>query len=319
MEEGNKPKKEGLLKRMRKSRKTKNFLVFLVFILIAAVFWFVMAINDEVSEKVAIKLEIVNKPDSVTFINVPPSQIQVVVKDKGSHLLRHALNKELKLYLDFPEFINDNKFVVTRGDLLPLLRNIFGSSSSIPSISVELIECAFTTSPGKKVPVELIYNVNAVPGMIVAPNPKLSTSYVNVYSLNDIDTLKSVKTEKIQLENLDKTTTVTTKIKPIPGTRIIPVKLKVTFVVEQLVKKQSTIAVTPDNLPIGKDIIFFPPRVKVVYYVPMSMFAKEETGIQVKASFDEALETTSAKVGVWVDKVPSYVKNVELLTDCVEY
>lgn len=319
MEEDNRPKKSNIWKRMRNSGKMKNFLVFLVFIAIAVVFWLVMAVNDEVTEKISVKIEIAAKPDSVTFINVPPDQIQVIVKDKGWHLLRHSFNKEPQLILDFREFSEDNRFVVTRGDLLPLLRNIFGSSASVSSLSIDSVSCSYTSSPGRKVPVEVVCNVSAAPGMVVAPSPKVSTAYVMVYSLGDIDTLKSVKTEKIVLRNLDKTTTVGTKLKSIPGARIIPDRINVTFVVEQLVKKESYIPVMADNVPLGKDILFFPTKVKVVYYVPMSMYGNDEKGIRVKASFDEAFETTSEKVKVTVDPLPSYIKNLELMNDSVDY
>lgn len=306
-------------KKLRESGKVKNFLVFLVFIAIAAVFWFIMAINDEVNEKINVRVEIVDKPDSVTFITLPPSQIQVVVKDKASHLLRHSFKKDLKISLNFHEFSKDNRFVATRGDLTSLLRGLFGNSVSVPSVSVDSITGIYTTNPGKRIPVQVIFDVSAVPGMVVGAKPNVSTSYVNVYSLNEMDSLKTVKTEKIVLHDLGKTTTVEAKLKPIAGARIIPDKIKVTFAVEQLVKKESTIAVTPDNIPIGKDILFFPAKVKVVYYVPMSMYSVEEKGIQVMASFKEAMETQSTKVGIWVDKVPSYVRNVELMTDSVEY
>lgn len=308
-----------LWNRMRKSRKVKNFLVFLVFILIALVFWFVMALNDEVSEKISVKIEVVDKPDSVTFITLPPSQIQVIVKDKASHLLRHSFQKDLKLSLNFQEFSGENRFKVSKGDLTTVLRNLLGRNVSIPSVSVDSISCIYTTSPGKKVPVELVYDVTACPGMVIGSRPNVSNAYVNVFSLNDIDSLKAVKTEKIIRHDLAKTTTVEARLRPVAGARIIPDKIKVTFLVEQLVKKESNITVTADNIPIGKDILFFPAKVRVVYYVPMSMYSQEENGIQVRASFNEAMLTNSSKVGVWVDRVPSYIKNVELITDSVEY
>lgn len=319
MEHDNGNRRSGYWQRLRKSGKFQNFLVFLVFIVIAVIFWFVMAINDEISEKVNVRIEIVNKPDSATFISLPPSQIQVLVKDKGSHLLRHALNKEMVLRLNFHDFSEDTYFKVSKSDLNSLVRSLFGNSSSVPSLSVDSISCRYTTNQGKKVPVEVVYDVSAVPGMVVSPRPKISNQYVQVYSLNDLDTLKTIKTEKIVRNGLDKSTTVGVKLRPIPGARIIPEQVKVTFVVEQLVKKESTIPVIPDNVPIGKDILFFPARVKVVYYVPMSMYAQEEKGIQVKASFNEAVETISDKVGIWVDHVPSYIKNIELVNDSVEY
>lgn len=306
-------------KNVRRSGNFKNFLIFLIFVGIAFIFWAVMTADQETQEKFQVEVRIVNAPDSVTFINNPPDRIQVLVKDKGTHLMRHALNNDMALNLNFSDFSQDDRFIVTKNELVSAIKNLFGNAASISSLSVDSISCRYTTAPGRKVPIKLNYDVTATQGMIVMPDVRVSTNRADVFSLDDQDTLKVVNSQKITLRDLDKTTTVQVKLISEPGFKIVPQSIRATFIVEPLVKKESSIKVIPDNIPLGQDILFFPSKVKVVYYVPMSLYSEEDPGIQVKASFREADLTSSDKVGLWVDNIPPYMKNVELLSDSVNY
>ena len=58
-------------KRIRTSSRFHNFMMFLIFVAIAAVFWFILALNDSVTETFQVRLNIQNVPDSVTFITDP--------------------------------------------------------------------------------------------------------------------------------------------------------------------------------------------------------------------------------------------------------
>lgn len=307
------------IKSMRDSGKTKNFLVFLIFVCIAAVFWLILSLDDEVQTGFDISLKIENVPDSVTFVSTVPDMIHVVARDRGSVLLQKSVSGDRQLKLNFKDFAEANRFNVSRPALHTALRRLFGSSTVISSVSPDSISLLFTRYPGKKVPVELSFDASAVPGMVVMPSPELSTKTVLLYSVNRIDTVHRVFTEKIVLRNLDKSTTVDIPLVVPQGMKAIPSSVKANFVVEQLVRKESEIPVTVDNLPLGRDILFFPSRVRVAYYVPISRYNEANSGIKAVASYDEAVRSTTDKVAVKITGTSSYMRNVELLTDSVEY
>ena len=66
----------------------RKMLTFLVFVVIAALFWFIMALNDSAQDDFEVRVAITNVPDSVTFINLPPQKIHVMVRDQGVNLWR---------------------------------------------------------------------------------------------------------------------------------------------------------------------------------------------------------------------------------------
>lgn len=307
-----------LIEKIRESRKTKDFLVLLVFIAIAAVFWFILALNDDIQDSYDVSLEIENVPDTVTFISLPPAKLHVNVRNKGLNHLRHQIAGLPTLRLNFPEYAEAGKFRISQSSLQAAMRQVFGSNSIISSVSPDSIKFIYTTLPGKRIPIELLYDVSVAPGMVLG-QPKISTQMVEVFSTTENDTLRRLETEKVVLRNIDKTTTVDVPIQALPGKRIIPPSVKVTFVVEQLVKKESEVMVVADNIPLGHDILFFPSRVRVSYYVPMSRYAEGEVPIKVEASFNEAFNTTSDKVGIHIVSQAPYLSNVELMQDSVEY
>lgn len=306
-------------KNIRNSGKTKNFLVFLVFVCIAAAFWVIMTLNEDVQKSFKVKLYIDQVPDSITFINEPPTRLRLTVKDKGTNLLKHIIGGRPELHLVFDDFADDNAFVVSSARLNAMLRHIFGPTATISSITPDSLRLTYTSQPPRRIPVEIVSDITAAPGMVIEGHPKISTPLVELYSLESTDTLRRLFTKKITIRNLDHPETIDVPIDNPPGTRVVPSSVKVSFQVESLVKKESEILVEADNIPAGQDILFFPSRVKVEYFVPISRYNDAGDAIKVVASFNEAVATSSDKVGVKIVSKAPYITNVELLTDSVEY
>ena len=305
--------------RFRDSGRLKDFLVFLVFVGIASVFWLILALNDDAQKSFDVYLRVTNVPDSVTFINLPPNRLHVTVRDKGANLLRHKITGVPELSLNFDDFTEGDRFRVSHTGLMASLRHLFGSSAIVSSVMPDSLSLVYTTLPGREVPIKLNYDVTVAPGMVLG-RPLLSTNMGKVYSLSKNDTLRRLYTDKIVLRKLDKNTTVEVPLQASPGTRVEPAKIDVMFVVEQLVKKESDVLVEADNIPIGRGILFFPSRVRVSYYVPMSRYNENAAGdIKVEASFNEAVLSSSDKVAVRIVSKPSYMSNMELMEDSVEY
>ena len=305
--------------RIRNSGKTKNVLVFLVFVCIATLFWVIMTLNEDVQKSVKVKVFIDQVPDSVTFITEPPRRLRLTVKDKGTNLMRHTFSGSPELHLSFDDFADDNTFVVSSSRLNVLLRHLFGPTATISSVTPDSLKLLYTTQPPRRIPVEIVSDITAAPGMVIEGHPKISNPLVELYSTASTDTLRRLFTKKITLRNLDHPQSVDVPIDVPPGTRAVPSSVKVSFMVESLVKKESEVIVEADNIPSGQDILFFPSRVKVSYYVPMSRYNDNTDAIKVVASFNEAVYTSSDKVGVKVVASAPYMTNVELLTDSVEY
>ena len=292
-------------KRIRTSSRFHNFMMFLIFVAIAAVFWFILALNDSVTETFQVRLNIQNVPDSVTFITDPPADLHVTLRDKGTNILRSGVVKHPTVNLNFRDYAHEGVFRLSAADMTAELKADLGVSQ-ITAASIDSLRLYYTTQPGKRVPVMVQSDVSA--------------SSVNVYSYRDeVDTVHSVLTQRLVKKDLSQTSEFDVKLKPIQGVKIVPSQVKVRVPVEPLVHKETYVEVDVENLPAGASLLLFPNRVPVSFYVPMSRFNNENVPMHVVVDYNDTHRTRGSRIPVRVrDHAPGLI-NVELKTDSVEY
>ena len=306
-------------KRIRTSSRFHNFMMFLIFVAIAAVFWFILALNDSVTETFQVRLNIQNVPDSVTFITDPPADLHVTLRDKGTNILRSGVVKHPTVNLNFRDYAHEGVFRLSAADMTAELKADLGVSQ-ITAASIDSLRLYYTTQPGKRVPVMVQSDVSASSGNIISGAPVSLTRFVNVYSYRDeVDTVHSVLTQRLVEKDLSQTSEFDVKLKPIQGVKIVPSQVKVRVPVEPLVHKETYVEVDVENLPAGASLLLFPNRVPVSFYVPMSRFNNENVPMHVVVDYNDTHRTRGSRIPVRVrDHAPGLI-NVELKTDSVEY
>lgn len=298
----------------------KKSLIFLVFVAIAALFWFILALNDSVQDDFEVKVNIYNVPDSVTFITIPPQKIHVMVRDQGTNLWRNGVFGNAQVNIDFKDFSSDGQFKMRHSELTAALKNVFGPSASLLSSSVDSLSLTYTTLPGKRVPVVVSANLSTAVGKIISERPTVTPSSVVVYSIRSvIDTISKVYTEHFSRQNLEETIDVPVKLQGMPNVRMEPSAVNVKVEVEPLVKKRATVNLQVQNLPEGMDLLLFPSVANVEYYLPMSRFnATSDDRIEVSVDFED-IHDDVRKLPVNLVYQDQNLLNLQVLTDSVEY
>lgn len=306
-------------KRVRESARFHNALIFLGFVAIATAFWVIMALNDSLQRSVTLRLEIENVPDTVTFITMPPKEVHVVVRDRGSSLLRVTALHTPALKFNFRDFSNDGIFRVSGRDIQASLKSTFGSNATIIANSLDSLRLIYTTGRGKSVPLVISADVTTTAGNVIEGTPTASVSRVTVYGDRSVlDTLTRVFTHTLVRHNIGETTTVEVNVKPIPGVRIEPSRVKVKIAVEPLVAKEFMVPVEASDVPEGISLILFPERVKVSCFVPMSKFGIENPDFKLHVSYDD-ISAGSILLPVRIGRQVPGVLNPRLVNDSVEY
>lgn len=299
----------------------KDGMLFMVFVAVSAVFWLILAFNDNAQDHFNVKLQVVNLPDTVTFISDVPERIHVVVNDKGTSLWRHGHLKKPTINIDFKEYSADGVLKYTYSDLTSALKETFGSSAQISSLSVDSLQLYYTTNPGIKVPVYVNCKVYPASGSTLEGNVKASPGSVYVYGSKDIvDTISYVSTEEVTLKDLTETTTLPVKIIRIRDVRIMPSTVTLTIPIEPLVRREAKVTVDAENVPEGQQLLLFPSKVPVEYYVAMSRFSDDEdNNIRLIVDYNEISHSKSGKLKILTESYPQRLKNLTLKTDSVEY
>lgn len=293
--------------------------MFLIFVAIAAVFWFILALNDSVTETFQVRLNIQNVPDTVTFITDPPVDIHVTLRDKGTNILRSGVVKHPTVNLNFRDYARDGVFRLTAADMTAELKADLGVSQ-ITAASVDSLRLYYTTQPGKRVPVMVQSDVTASSGNIIQGAPVSLTRFVQIYSYRDeIDTVHRVLTQRLVKKDLSQTSVFDVRLQPIPGVKIVPAQVNVRVPVEPLVHKESYVDVEVENLPPGASLLLFPNKVPVSFYVPMSRFNDESFPLHLMVDYNDTHLTRGSRIPVRISDHSPILINVELKTDSVEY
>lgn len=129
--------------KIRDSRIIKDFLVFLIFLVVAALFWLILSLNDDAIQSYKVSLKIKNVPDSISFNTAVPNEIDVKVKGRGMNLFKFTLTGDPELRLDYDEFVKEGKLHVSNENLVSSLNEVFGASSNIVSVHPDSISLKF--------------------------------------------------------------------------------------------------------------------------------------------------------------------------------
>lgn len=308
--------KEGL-----RTVKGRNALTFLVFLAISAVFWVLMALNDEVQHDYRLKLKLAGFPDNMTIISGANPTVSVSVKDKGSALMKFTWNTQPELTVNYDEFskAGDHNLLMTQAQLNSAVRNIFGSSATIIAVRPDSLSLHYTTNPGVPVKVRIDADVRPAPSAVAFGRVTLSTDTVMLYSNSkERSRIKTLTTQPIILTGLTDTAHVSAALIVPPGMRAVPSQIKVTIPVEPLVTKTRKVEIAQRNVPAGKRLVTFPSMAEVDYLLPKSLYNSDASPVKAVIDFS-AYRPGEKKLPVTVLPLPNYYRFVSVRPSEVEF
>jgi len=299
----------------------RNVLTFFVFLVISTIFWFVMALNDELQKDYKVPLRLENFPKDMTIISGNVPVVNVTIKDKGSALAKFVWGANPVLELRYEDFSRpaDNHLLLSEAQLNSALRGIFGSSASILAVRPDSLHLYYTTNPGIPVKVVVDADITTLPQYEAFGQPVISTDSVMLYSnLKERLQINELTTAPISLSRLSDTTTVEVSLIVPAGMRAIPETVTVTFPVEPLVSKTRRLNIEAVNLPPDTRLITFPAMVEATFLLPQSTYSTGTTSMKAVVDYNDIVPGTST-VPVKLTGVPPYYQSARLAANEVEF
>lgn len=306
---------------IKENPKFHDFVLFLIFVCISTLFWFVLAANDSAQDSFNVKVSISNVPDSVTFISDIPERVHISVRDKGTNLWRNHWRPPT-INVDFRDYGENGVLRFSKDDIASSLKSQFGKTATITSISIDSLYLDYTTNKGKRVPVVVDASITAASGSVISGELKPRPSSVYVYGEKSVlDTIHSVHTSLLSLKDISESCKVDVEMRKIANAKIIPSKVEVGVTVEPLVKKEAMITITAINVPQGRNLLLFPSKIPVDYYVAMSHLGDDDDpDVELTVDYNDlSKSSSSSRLGVTIARFPSRLQNLTLKTDSVEY
>lgn len=307
-----------------KRLSSKETFLFLTFVLIAALFWVLLAFNNNMTHDVSVTVTI-KKPKNVTLIGDVPSSITVTVKDRGLSFMKSFFKAKPTIELDFNKYLNEKSSTmeVTSSQLINEVRRALNSDATIIKVTPESIISKYTTLPGKKVPVNWEDNIeNIIPDKQFVINPdmiKTDPDSVVVYALDQATLFKinEVDISTVEVANLTTTFNKDVTIKGINNVKIVPDRVELTVPVEPLIRKDFNASISVRNLPHGVKVLVFPPSVDVTFLVPQSHY-RDPVNLTVIVDYND-IAPNNNKVNIKLGEVSGNYTNVTLPIDSVTY
>ena len=315
---------------MIRIRNTDNrTATFLFFLLISSVLWFLNALSKDYITEIETPIQIVGVPRDLRSHETLPTSITTQVSGRGFTLLRYIIaspNIPFKLDVDpyFAGYSNqqDVSFQVITQLVRKQIEQYYGGVFSVLDVYPRNINASFSKIEFKKVAVKFRGNIQfesqfwqkgplkIEPDSIEIGGPKLI-----------VDTVKWISTEKVNILNVNKFTTLKTKVDNQDIFEIDNSKIKISVDAEKFTESTLKVPIRVLNMPASYNVMLFPDYVMVKFLVSLDEYEHIDVDGFLPIVDYENMNTKGGKEKIKVDVVeqPESAKKVTIHPREVNY
>jgi len=201
------------------------------------------------------------------------------------------------------------------------IRRYLKPTTSILDIQPDSILIQYEKLGVKSVPIKLISKIELANQYMLSNNIQLDPDIVTVFGPKRVlDTIKFVRTDLLELKNLNDTSYFRCKLKPIKSVRFSVKHTKVSVFIEPFTERKVQIPVTAVNCPEHMSIRTFPTFVNATYTVGLSQFyTLAPKDIEVYLDFNDLKLSKQSKQILKVKNNTTHISNIRISPLEVEF
>ncbi len=300
----------------------KQLLVFLFFILLSAVFWLILTLNETYEKDVKVPFRIVNIPKNVVLTSASVDTLRLTIRDKGWILLGYMFgDKRPELTVNYKNYDRGNGAgVATQADIKRMAQQLLETSSAITSIKPEKLEFFYNNGECKRVPVR--WTGHIIPEQLYyLSHVHYSNDSVDVYTSREkLDSIQYVYTEPMNYTGFRDTLTVSCKLAHQADVKVVPEQISVTFHTDVLTEESINVPIRCINLPDGKLLRTFPAKIEVNFVAGIRKIKQlQPDDFIVIADYEEIVKKKSEKCNIYLRHSPQGISRATLSTKQVDY
>ena len=304
------------------SNINKQFLTFLFFLLLSAVFWLMLTLNETYEKEIKVPTRIVNIPKNVVLTSPSIDTIRVSVRDKGWVLLSYLYgDKHPALSLNFKVYDRGNGGGIVPGsDLQRQTEQQLVNSSRVTALKPERLEFFYNNGERKRVPVR--WTGRVIPDQLYfISHVEYKPDSVDIFASHEkLDSIRVVYTEPLNQVGFRDTTQISCRLSHSSDVKVVPEHVKITFFTDVLTEESILVPVKCINLPKGKVLRTFPARVKVNFVAGVGQIKSlQPEDFSVIADYLEIEQKPSEKCNIYLRGVPQGISRATLSTKQVDY
>ena len=301
----------------------REALVFAFFLLVSAGFWLLQTMREEYEMEVKVPVALVNVPEGTVITQELPSEITVMLKDRGSMLFQYYFTTFGVLEFDFARHDMGSSFghvVIAHSEVQKHLQPLMEMSTRITGIHPDTLDYYYTRGVQRRLPVTFRGHLETassyyLDGIILEPDS------VTVWGGEaQLDSLASVSTAVVNLTNLTSSLEQVVPIAVERGMKVVPAEVTLRAEVDISVEKRVRVPIVGTNFPAGYQLRTFPSSALITFRVGSKSYRKiTEENFVLTATYEELLSQPDSMLHLQLRSIPEGVSHVSITPNQVQY
>ena len=301
---------------------SKEILIFIFFLILSSIFWLILTLNETYEREIKVTIKIKGIPKNIVLTSNETDTLRVVVRDKGWMLMRYLYEKNRNINIIFKNYDHGNGYgIVPASDVKRMINQQLEMSTSISSVKPDRWEFFYNNGERKRVPVR--WTGRVIPEQLYfISHVQYWPDSVDIYSSREkLDSINVVYTEMLNYVGFRDTLIVTCKTSHPKDVKVVPDQVRIGFYTDVLTEESiDGIPIKAINMPAGKVLRTFPPKVKVRFVTGVSQFRTlRPEDFTVIADYEEISQKPSDKCNIYLKVIPHGISRAVLDTKEVDY
>ena len=301
---------------------SKQILIFLFFLVLSGVFWLFLTLNESYEQEIKVIYKIKGIPKNVVLTSHEIDTIRVTIRDKGWVILRYLYNDYRSVNINYKNYDRGNgSGIASSSEIKRLIAKQLETSTIVNSIKPDRLEFFYNNGERKRVPVRWAGRV--IPEQLYfISHVQYKPDSVDIYSSREkLDSIKVIYTEALNYAGFRDTLIVDCKLSHQKDVKVVPENIRIGFYTDVLTEESiDGVPIKAINMPEGKVLRTFPPKVKIRFITGVSQFRtlRPEDFIVI-ADYKEISQHPSEKCNIYLKTVPHGISRATLETKKVDY
>ncbi len=306
------------------SKRSREALVFTFFVIISAIFWLMMTLNDFYDLEVDFPIEIENVEDGTVIISELPEAIHVTLHDKGTELFGYYFRRHNPtVKVDFAARDKGGAYGhvnISHAEIQRLLTPLIDPSSRVVGIRPDTLEYFFTRGGMKRVKVAYRGGVQVRPELFI-DRVYCDPDSVTVWGeAQFLDSLTVVPTVVMNFNDVNDDISRKIALMPMRGVKFDPAEVTLVIDVDKYVEKKVEVPIIGTNFPGGMTLRTFPAKATVSFNVGIKDYdLYTSDNFVITATYEELMDSPDSLLQLKLRSVPEGITQVKIMPEFVEY
>ena len=310
------------IRRILFNSTSKQIMIFLFFLVLSGIFWLFLTLNESYEHEIKIVYKIKGIPKNVVLTSNEIDTFRVTIRDKGWIILRYLYDNNRHVNIHYKNYDRGNgSGIASSSEVKRLIAKQLEPSTIVNSVKPDRLEFFYNNGERKRVPVRWAGRVMPEHLYFIS-HVQYKPDSVDIYSSREkLDSIKVIYTEPLNYAGFRDTLIVDCKLSHQKDVKVVPETIRISFFTDVLTEESiEGVPIKAINMPEGKVLRTFPPKVKVHFITGVSQFRNlRPENFVVIADYKEISQNPSDKCNIYLKTVPHGISRATLDIKKVDY